>query len=68
MLIFGFVMPGIDNWAHLGGLAGGWLSARWLDPLRPERADHVLAAIGCLALSLLSVVYSVVHGLPLFRS
>jgi len=23
MLLFGFIMPGIDNWAHLGGLAGG---------------------------------------------
>ncbi|MBM3944157.1 MAG: rhomboid family intramembrane serine protease [SAR202 cluster bacterium] len=22
-LVFGFVLPGIDNWAHLGGLAGG---------------------------------------------
>ena len=68
MLLFGFMLPGIDNWAHLGGFAGGWLAARWLDPLKPERADHVLVAIGCLALSLLSVGYSVVSGLALFRS
>ena len=68
MLFFGFVMPGVDNWAHLGGLAGGWLTAKILDPLKPERGDHVLAALGCLLLSLLSVVLSVVEGLKVFRS
>ena len=67
MLLFGFIMPGIDNWAHLGGLAGGWLTAKVLDPLKPERGDHVLAAFGCLLLSLLSVGFSVVEGLKLFR-
>jgi rhomboid protease GluP len=67
MLIFGFVVPGVDNWAHLGGLAGGWLAAKVLDPLKPERGDHVLIALGCLVLSLLSVVYSVVSGLGFFR-
>jgi rhomboid protease GluP len=66
--IFGLIIPGVDNWAHGGGFAGGWLAARWLDPLKPERADHVLVAIGCLVLSLLSVAFSVVYGLVLFRS
>ena len=67
MAIFGFIIPGIDNWAHGGGFAGGWLAARWLDPLKPERADHVLVALFCLALSLASVGFSVVSGLALFR-
>jgi membrane associated rhomboid family serine protease len=69
MAVFGFI-PGmrVDNWAHLGGFPGGWLAAKVLDPLKPERGDHVLAAIVCLALSLLSVLYSVVEGLKLFRS
>jgi rhomboid protease GluP len=67
LLLFGFILPGIDNWAHLGGLAGGWLAAKVLDPLRPERGDHVLAALVCLLASLLSVGYSVVEGLRLFR-
>jgi membrane associated rhomboid family serine protease len=61
-------MPGIDNWAHLGGLGGGWLAAKVLDPLKPERGDHVLVAVGCLALSALAVGFSVVEGLKLFRS
>jgi rhomboid protease GluP len=68
MLIFGFIFPGVDNWAHGGGFAGGFIAARWLDPLKPERADHVLVALGCLVLSLLSVGFSVVYGLELFRS
>ncbi len=67
MILFGAIMPGLDNWAHLGGFAGGWVSARVLDPLKPERGDHVPAAIGCLVLSALAIVYSVVDGLNLFR-
>jgi len=61
--VFGFVMPGIDNYAHAGGFGGGYLAARLLDPLKPERVDHVLIAVGCLAASLLAVAVSVFHGL-----
>jgi rhomboid protease GluP len=67
MLLFGFVMPGVDNWAHLGGLGGGYLAARLLDPLHPERGNHVIAAALCLALSLAAVVASVVKDLPVAR-
>ena len=35
--VMGFLLPGIDNWAHLGGFVGGYLAARVLDPLKPER-------------------------------
>ena len=63
-LVFGFVVPGIDNWAHLGGLAGGYVTARILDPLKPERGNHVLAAALCLALSFGSILASVITDLP----
>ena len=59
-------MPGVDNYAHAGGFAGGYVVARWLDPLRPERIDHVLAALVCLALAALSVLASVLDGFGLF--
>ena len=52
LLIFGFIMPGVDNWAHLGGLGGGYLTAKLLDPLKPERGDHLLWPLGCLVVSL----------------
>jgi rhomboid protease GluP len=65
--LFGFLMPGIDNWAHLGGFAGGYLSARILDPLLPERGDHVLLGLLCLLLSAVSVGVSIVTGLSLLR-
>jgi rhomboid protease GluP len=68
MLIFGFVMPGIDNWAHLGGLGGGYLVSKLLDPLLPERGDHVIVAFLCLLASLGAVLASVAHGLRLFAS
>jgi len=66
-LLFGFLVRGIDNWAHLGGLVGGYLAAKWLDPLRPERGNHLIAAIACLVLSALSVVVSIAVGLQLLR-
>jgi rhomboid protease GluP len=66
-LMFGFMIPGIDNWAHMGGLAGGYAAARWLDPLRPERLHHLLAALACLALSLASIVLSVLDTLSHLR-
>ena len=63
-LLFGFLVKGIDNWAHLGGLAGGYLVALWLDPLHPERGDHMLIAILCLVLSAVAVVVSVLTLRP----
>jgi rhomboid protease GluP len=65
--VMGFLLPGVDNWAHLGGFVGGYAAARVLDPLQPERGDHVIVAFACIVLSLASVAASVVSGLPLFR-
>jgi rhomboid protease GluP len=58
MFVFGIIMPGIDNFAHLGGFAGGYGMARWLDPLHPERISHVVVSLLLLALTALSIVAS----------
>jgi rhomboid protease GluP len=58
-LLLGFMMRGIDNYAHLGGLAGGWLIAMVLDPLKPERIDHMVLALVCIVLSVVSLLASV---------
>jgi membrane associated rhomboid family serine protease len=68
VFIFGFIMPGVDNWAHLGGLAGGYVTAKFLDPLRPERLDHLIAALVCLAVTGIAIVFSIVDGLGLLRA
>lgn len=69
VLIQGIFLAGIiNNFAHIGGFFGGWGAARLLDPLRPERVDHVVIALACLGASLLSVVVSVFTGLPIFLS
>ena len=62
LFLFGFIMPGVDNFAHLGGFIGGYGMARWLDPLRPERLDHFLGALVGLALSVLAIIVSVIQG------
>jgi rhomboid protease GluP len=59
LFVFGFIMPGVDNYAHLGGFFGGYATARWLDPLRPEKVNHLIAALFCIALTALAVIMSV---------
>jgi rhomboid protease GluP len=65
MGLFGLIMPGVDNQAHLGGFIGGYLGGLFLDPLRPERIDHLVAAAVCLAVTFAAIVWSVVTALPL---
>jgi membrane associated rhomboid family serine protease len=64
--VFGLIMPGIDNFAHGGGFAGGYLAALWLDPLKPERIDHIVIALVCLAATVLSIAVSIYTGLGYF--
>jgi rhomboid protease GluP len=63
-LVFGFLMRGIDNYAHIGGFAGGFLSGKILDPLKPERGDHQAAALIFLVLTAAAVVASLLVPLP----
>ena len=60
MFVYGLLIPIIDNYAHLGGLAGGYVVARFLDPLKPERGDHIVIAILCLLASVAAILWSAV--------
>lgn len=66
LFLFGVFFPGVDNWAHAGGFAGGYLASRWLDPMLPERANHLLAAALGIALSVLSVLVSFLDWPPTY--
>ena len=64
MFVFGLIMPGIDNAAHLGGFAGGYFAGKWLDPLKAERMDHFVIAAVCLAATALAIAASMFLTLP----
>jgi rhomboid protease GluP len=63
LFVFGLIMPGIDNYAHAGGFLGGYAVSALMNPLTRERGDHVLMAVVCLSATILSIAYSVLHGL-----
>jgi rhomboid protease GluP len=64
MIVFGFVLPGVDNWAHLGGFAGGYLGGVLVDPRKPETGNQIAVAVICLLLTAASIVASLVVPIP----
>ena len=65
MGVMGFIFPGVDNAAHLGGFLGGYLTSLILDPLKKERIDHIAAAVACLALTLVALLFTLYKVIPL---
>lgn len=63
--IFGALVPGIDNAAHLGGFLGGYLVASRFGVFSPERGKHGLWALGLLAASAAAILLSVVGVSPI---
>ena len=60
LFVMGLIMPGggVDNFAHAGGFAGGYLASMWLDPLKRERMDHFIGAAICLGATALAILWS----------
>ena len=65
MFVFGLVMTGVDNFAHLGGFLGGYEAASILDPLKPEKVSHLLAAISLLILTGLAILASLIQPISI---
>jgi rhomboid protease GluP len=65
LFIFGFILPGVDNYAHAGGFVGGYLTGLILDPLKPERVDHMVIALVCLVATVVALAASIITALPL---
>src|SRR4030095_15650082 len=64
MIAFGFLMRGVDNWAPLGGFAGGYLGGMLVDPRKPETGNQIAVAVVCLLLTAASIVASLVMPVP----
>lgn len=65
-LVIGFIVPNIDNAAHLAGLVGGYLAA-WSVGLKnqsPFKAKHMIAQ----AVVVVLIAFSLVWGVPHFKS
>ena len=60
LVLFGLVMPGINNWGHGGGFVGGVVLAKLLSysERRPEAAWHRLLALFCLIATLLILAWA----------
>ncbi len=61
--IFGFLMPGINNWAHGGGFAGGWVAASLMGFIdeRRESTALLIASLAFIAITLVGVGLSFVN-------
>ena len=64
IFVFGLIMPGIDNAAHLGGFLGGYGASMWLDPLKRERTDHFIGAAVCVLVTIVAIAASLIPALP----
>jgi rhomboid protease GluP len=64
LFVFGLIFPGVDNAAHAGGFIGGYLASIWLDPLKPERVNHMLGAVICLVATALAILASFLPAVP----
>jgi rhomboid protease GluP len=56
LFIFGFLFPGINNFAHAGGFVGGYAAAALLgfSEIKKETRTHQLLAFGTVILTVLS--------------
>jgi rhomboid protease GluP len=60
LFIMGFVLPSVNNWAHGGGFAGGWVASTFLRPAdeRRESPQLYLLAIGIILLTAVGIILS----------
>jgi rhomboid protease GluP len=67
LFVFGLIFPGVDNAAHAGGFIAGYLVSMWLDPLRPERINHMIGALLCLVATAAAIIASIITIYPHLR-
>jgi rhomboid protease GluP len=65
MFVFGFVVPGINNWGHGGGIASGALLGYFLSyqERRREKPSHKTLAALCLTVTSVVLAWAILTGL-----
>jgi rhomboid protease GluP len=60
LFVMGFLLPGVNNWAHGGGFASGWAAAMFMRPeaQRREGTGPMLLALACVGITALGIVLS----------
>ncbi len=63
MFLMGFFMPSVNNWAHAGGFAAGWVSAEAMAAGGEQREGRIVMvlAIALLAVTVVGFVLSFVN-------
>ena len=62
LFVFGFIMRGVNNWAHGAGFAGGWVAAHlmgFIDEQR-ESSSMLIASLALIVLTAAGIVLSFV--------
>ena len=64
LFVFGFIVPGINNWGHGGGIIGGVLLGFGLgyNEKTKEHFYHKLIAGICMAITLITLGWAVISG------
>ena len=70
LVIFGLLVPGINNWAHGGGVISGILFARLLGygEWKEETTLHHTLAAGCVILTAAVLFWAIIQAAALFLS
>jgi rhomboid protease GluP len=68
LVLFGFLVPAINNWAHGGGLAAGVVLALILgyQEQREETTVHRMLGAACIFLTAAILVWAVTHALAVY--
>lgn len=63
LFIIGFVMPGVNNFAHAGGFIGGYLSSTFLGfiEIKKENRIHQLSAFAAIGITTLAFLLAIIN-------